>query len=73
LLLVIVSSIGCFYYIRLIKSFFFVKSSKNTFWISSIKRQYSEYVISCFLFLNLFFIAKPTLLTNLTQIICVSI
>jgi NADH:ubiquinone oxidoreductase subunit 2 (subunit N) len=29
--IVLISSVACFYYIRLIKTFFFVKSSKNSF------------------------------------------
>jgi NADH-quinone oxidoreductase subunit N len=31
ILIVIISSVACFYYIRLIKIFFFVKDSKNSF------------------------------------------
>ena len=31
IVIVLISSVACFYYIRLIKTFFFVKSSKNSF------------------------------------------
>lgn len=31
LFIVIISSVACFYYIRLIKTFFFVKTTKNSF------------------------------------------
>ena len=53
-IIVLISSVACFYYIRLIKTFFFVKSSKNSFWISSAKRQHSEYIIGTLLFFNMF-------------------
>jgi NADH:ubiquinone oxidoreductase subunit 2 (subunit N) len=67
LLIVIISSIACFYYIRLIKTFFFVKSSKNNFWISGSKRQGLEFNIGLLLYLNLVFAFYPSLLLNITN------
>jgi NADH-quinone oxidoreductase subunit N len=63
LFIVIVSSIGCFYYIRLIKTFFFIKTSKISFWISSSKRQAIELPIGVLMFLNLTFCVYPDLLS----------
>ena len=64
--IVIISSIACFYYIRLIKAFFFVKSSKNNIWISSRKRFGSELGIGLILYLNLTFAIFPELLVNIS-------
>jgi NADH-quinone oxidoreductase subunit N len=61
LIIVIVSSISSFYYIRLIKTFFFVKTSKNNFWISPAKRQNTEFLIGVLLFFNLTFCLFPEL------------
>jgi NADH:ubiquinone oxidoreductase subunit 2 (subunit N) len=63
LVIVIISSIASFYYIRLIKTFFFTKTSKNNFWISAAKRQSSEFNIGLLLFLNLTFCFYPELLS----------
>jgi NADH-quinone oxidoreductase subunit N len=53
LIIVIISSVASFYYIRLIKTFFFVKTSRNNFWISTAKRQGSEFNIGLLPFFNL--------------------
>jgi NADH:ubiquinone oxidoreductase subunit 2 (subunit N) len=63
LVIVIVSSIASFYYIRLIKTFFFVKTSKINLWISSTKRQNGEFNIGLFFFLNIAFCLYPELLS----------
>jgi NADH-quinone oxidoreductase subunit N len=63
LVIVIISSIASFYYIRLIKTFFFVKTSKNNFWISTTKRHGSEFNIGCLMCLNLMFCLYPELLS----------
>jgi len=62
LIVVIISSVACFYYIRLIKTFFFVKTSKNNLWISITKRQNSEFCIGLLLVLNLAFCFFPDFL-----------
>jgi len=67
--IVLISSVACFYYIRLIKTFFFVKSSKNSFWISSPKRQHSEFIVGLLLFCNLFFVARPELLSLFSTVV----
>jgi NADH-quinone oxidoreductase subunit N len=69
IVIVLISSVACFYYIRLIKTFFFVKTSKNSFWISSTKRQHSEFIIGFLLFCNLFFVTRPELLSSFATII----
>jgi NADH-quinone oxidoreductase subunit N len=69
LVIVMISSVACFYYIRIIKTFFFVKSSKNSFWISSTKRLHSEYVIGFLLFVNLFFVLYPDVLSLFATVV----
>ena len=69
IVIVLISSVACFYYIRLIKTFFFVKTSKNSFWISSTKRQHSEFIIGFLLFCNLFFVTRPELLSSFATIV----
>lgn len=71
LYIVIISSIACFYYIRLIKTFFFVKTSKNNFWISSAKRQNTEITISLLLFFNLFFVTFPQVFGSFSTMVAV--
>ena len=63
LVIVIISSIASFYYIRLIKTFFFTKTSKNNFWLSTAKRQSSEFNIGLLFFLNLAFCFCPEFLS----------
>jgi NADH-quinone oxidoreductase subunit N len=63
LVIVIISSIASFYYIRLIKTFFFTKTSKNNFWLSTVKRQSSEFNIGLLFFLNLAFCFYPEFLS----------
>jgi NADH-quinone oxidoreductase subunit N len=69
LVIVIISSVASFYYIRLIKTFFFVKTSKNNFWISTPKRQFSEFNIGFLLFLNLAFCIYPELLSLVATVL----
>jgi NADH:ubiquinone oxidoreductase subunit 2 (subunit N) len=59
LVIVLISSATCLYYIRLIKTFFFVKTSKTTFWISSKKRYGLEFCVSLLLFFNVVFAVYP--------------
>lgn len=72
-IIVLISSVACFYYIRLIKTFFFVKFSKNSFWISTPKRQHSEYLIGAFSFLNIFFVFRPELLSFFSTLVGISL
>ena len=71
--IVLISSVACFYYIRLIKTFFFVKSSKNSFWVSSTKRQHSEYIIGTLLFFNMFFVFRPELFSSFSTLISITL
>jgi NADH:ubiquinone oxidoreductase subunit 2 (subunit N) len=72
-IIVLMSSVACFYYIRLIKTFFFVKSSKNSFWVSSTKRQHSEYIIGTLLFFNMFFVFRPELFSSFSTLISITL
>lgn len=68
LFVVIVSSIACFYYIRLIKMFYFTKSSKSNLWLSTSSGRYSEGVIGLFLFINTTFFVWPELLSSFSLV-----
>jgi NADH:ubiquinone oxidoreductase subunit 2 (subunit N) len=73
LVIVIVSSITCFYYIRLVKMFFFVSFSKNSFWVSSKKTLFLDFAISLSFFFNIFFILNPEIFSLISAIICSAI
>ena len=66
-LTVIISSIACFYYIRLIKTFFFTKESKNSFWVSSASRRNTEVAIGTTMVINLLFFIFPGLITAIAD------
>ena len=63
---VIISSIACFYYIRLIKTFFFIKNVKRSLWISSTKTQNIDAWISLSVFFTVAFFLRPDFLLNFT-------
>lgn len=65
-IIVTISSVACFYYIRLIKIFFFVKTAKNSVWISNPTKQNTELLISSLLFFNVFFFFRPDLLSHMS-------
>jgi NADH:ubiquinone oxidoreductase subunit 2 (subunit N) len=69
ILIIILSTIGCFYYIRLIKIFYFISDRKNGDWISNTSKHNNELFISTFLLFNICFFFKPMLLLNFTTII----
>jgi NADH-quinone oxidoreductase subunit N len=73
LVIVIISSIASFYYIRLIKSFFFVKTRKNNFWIASSKRQGLELNVGLLMFFNLAFATHPELISLMSSTLSFSI
>jgi NADH:ubiquinone oxidoreductase subunit 2 (subunit N) len=73
LLIVIISSIASFYYIRLIKTFFFVKSNKKGIWISSFKRSGSEFNIGLLLFFNLMLSVRPDIIALFSTILTISV
>jgi NADH-quinone oxidoreductase subunit N len=70
---VIISSVGCFYYVRLIKMFLFTKQSKNGFWVSSSRNNFLEVVISAIFFFNAFFILKPEIFSLFSLVASLSI
>lgn len=65
---VLISSIACFYYIRLIKTFFFIKDAKQSFWVSGNNTQNIDFFISVSLFFNLAFFIRPDLLLNFANV-----
>jgi len=72
IIVIILSGIGCFYYIRFIKIFFFTKNTKYYFLVSSPRKQNSELTISLFLLINLSFFLRPDLLSNFSTILSFS-
>jgi proton-translocating NADH-quinone oxidoreductase chain N len=70
---IVLSSIACFYYIRLIKIFYFTKTSKHNLWISNKSSKNAEWVISLLLFFNLTFFTKPELLSSFALVTSLSL
>jgi NADH-quinone oxidoreductase subunit N len=68
-IIVIISSVACFYYIRLIKIFFFTKNAKNTFWLSNCLKQNTEILIGPLLFFNICFFLRPTFFSHFSTVI----
>jgi NADH:ubiquinone oxidoreductase subunit 2 (subunit N) len=69
IVIILLSGISCFFYIRFIKIFFFTKTSKYSFWLSNSTKQNTEIIISLFLLFNICFFIFPNTLTNLSTII----
>jgi len=64
LTIVVLSSISCFYYIRMVKLMFFVKDSKNCIWITNKSKKNSEILIGIFLFFILCYFLHPNLIID---------
>lgn len=62
--IVVLSSISCFYYIRMVKLMFFVKDSKNCIWITNKTKKNSEILIGIFLFFILCYFLHPDLIID---------
>jgi NADH-quinone oxidoreductase subunit N len=71
--IVFISSIACFYYIRLIKIFFFVKTSKNSFWLSNNSKKNADIILSSLMFFNIAFFIRPDFISHFSAVICFSI
>jgi NADH-quinone oxidoreductase subunit N len=71
--IILISSIACFYYIRLIKIFFFVKTSKSTFWLSNSSKLNTEIIISPLLFFNICFFIRPDFLLHFSTILGITL
>lgn len=69
IIVILLSSVSCFYYIRFIKNFFFVKTAKYGFWISNSSKQNTEFILAFCLFINICFFMYPNLLSNFSTII----
>jgi NADH-quinone oxidoreductase subunit N len=72
LLVILSSSVGCFYYIRLIKLFFFSSFSSNNF-LFGFSSRVSELLLALFFSLTVFFLIRPTLLDNFSAYISFSL
>ena len=68
-LIVIISSISAFYYLRLIKIFFFVRTSKNNFWISNKQNTFSSFILSFFMLFNLCLVFKLEVLSLFASVL----
>jgi NADH-quinone oxidoreductase subunit N len=66
LLTILFSSIGCFYYIRLIKLFFFSSFSSSNF-LFGFSSRVSKLFLSFFSSLTILFLTRPTLLDNIAS------
>jgi len=71
--IIIISSIGCFYYIRLIKMFFFTKFSKNSFWLSNPTKKNTDLILATLMFLNIAFFIRPEFISHISTVVCFSI
>jgi proton-translocating NADH-quinone oxidoreductase chain N len=71
LIVIMFSSIGCFYYIRLIKLFFFI-FSKNSFWFS-VNSGVTGVVLAVVLSVITLFLVFPTFLSNLSALAALSL
>jgi NADH-quinone oxidoreductase subunit N len=72
LLIVTFSSIGCFYYIRLIKIVFFTKQSKNNFWSGNGSRTI-EYFIALSTTLITLFLLYPNFINSIAILASISL
>jgi len=72
-IIVLLSSVACFYYIRLVKIFFFSNSVKNSLWLSQPVRQNTENCIAMLSLFNLFFVIRPDLISHYATVVCFSI
>ena len=69
LIVILFSSIACFYYIRVIKIMFFLKNSKNTIWVTNKTKTNTDFIISFFLFVILTFFIRPNLFIDFSNAI----
>jgi NADH:ubiquinone oxidoreductase subunit 2 (subunit N) len=69
IVIIILSSIACFYYIRLIKIIFFSKSYGSTLWFSCSNRQNTEILVSPLLLFNVIFFTFPDLLSDISIVL----
>jgi NADH:ubiquinone oxidoreductase subunit 2 (subunit N) len=65
----LLSSIACFYYIRIVKIMFFIKNSKNNLWLTHKSKQNTEIMIGCFLFFVLCLFLYPNLIVNFSTVV----
>lgn len=66
------SSIGCFYYIRLVKIFFFAATNSTTFWFGRGTKNVEYFMAQALIFI-VFFLARPSCLINTAMIAALSL
>jgi len=71
LMIILFSSIACFYYIRLVKIIYFSNSIKNTFWFTNATKQNTDILIGSLLFLIICYVLYPNLILNCAA--CISL
>jgi NADH-quinone oxidoreductase subunit N len=71
--IIFISSIACFYYIRLIKMFFFTKFSKNSFWLANSAKKNTDGILALLMFFNLAFFLKPEFVSHFATVIAFSV
>jgi NADH-quinone oxidoreductase subunit N len=59
IIIVLISSMACFYYLRLLKMVFFKNNVKSDFWVSGSSRKIGELVISLLVTFNVLFFVFP--------------
>lgn len=72
IVVIIFSSIACFYYIRLVKLFYFTNVPNGNFWMSKSGKCLG-YLFSPLVFALTFFFLRPTLLFELSTLLVVSL
>jgi len=70
-MIILFSSIACFYYIRLVKIIYFSNSIKNTFWFTNATKQNTDILIGSLLFLIICYVLYPNLILNCAA--CISL
>jgi NADH-quinone oxidoreductase subunit N len=62
--IIVFSTVSCYYYIRLVKILFFTKDSKNNLWITNGNKQNTEIIIGISLVFILCFFLQPELVID---------
>jgi len=70
---IILSTIGCFYYIRLIKIIFFAKSLTSKLWLSGLKRISSETISGFFFIFNVLFVVFSGFFSSFSISLCLAL
>jgi NADH:ubiquinone oxidoreductase subunit 2 (subunit N) len=72
LIIVFFSSIGCFYYIRLVKILAFVKTENSSFWLGTGTKSIEFYLAFLVVILSAFLL-RPNLLVDVAALAALSL